>query len=190
MRIPGWKLGSALAIALMLVAGGCGSDGDAGNGDESGDTAQEDKETSPPEPVVAVDRAPCEFKTHEMGSHGGWVIDFGEAATFHAEVVLDRSAGTLTVLLLDEKSAEPVYSPIGYVTVTPFGKGYGSKDGMRTSKKIPGVDSSDIGLGPSQFALVDKQLVEDLAVSKDVCAKLDVYTGTGPQWAWVHGGQP
>ncbi len=85
------------ALALSVVSGGCDSQ-------QSGDQATIEI-SGPPPASGGHDHDHAHGEEHE-GPHGGHVIELGRNHEYHAELVDDDNAGTVTIYILDKDLKE------------------------------------------------------------------------------------
>jgi hypothetical protein len=141
-----WKAAfSATALAAAFWIAGCGapaespSPANSGTPPAGGDAPAGDEHNHPTE-----------------GPHHGGLVELGNEE-YHAEVVHDDAAGTVTVYILDSsaKSAVPVDAPEVTINVT--------HDGQPEQFKLPAApDSGDPQGKSSRFSITHKELIEHL----------------------------
>jgi hypothetical protein len=146
---------TVLASALLL---GCGR-GDAATDGDHGDHADEHADHG--EEHADHDDEHAEHEEEHEGPHGGHVIELGRSHEYHAELVDDEQASTVTVYILDHDLEE---LPIGATTVSLNL----AADGQATPFKLAAVSPAD-GKA-SQFTSADpaafQALHEDEASGK------------------------
>ena len=148
---------AAVALSAGLLAG-CGGNGKAPVSDsENPPAVTEDEHAHPTE-----------------GPHGGGLVELGNEE-FHAELVHDDKAETVTIYILDAKAESSVAIDAAELTVNLKHDGKGEQ-----FKLASAPDKEDPKGKSSRFVSSDKELAEDLD-HEDVDAEL-VATIEGKQY--------
>lgn len=135
------------ALALAAVSGGCGSQ-------QSSDDTPVDVSGPPP----AADGHGQDHDGHDHGEehegpHGGHVIELGRNHQYHAELVEDEQAGTVTVYMLDKDLKELVIDQPAIVMNLTV-------DGQAKTFELVAADAS--AGKASRFEAADRALFEAL----------------------------
>ncbi|MBA3312606.1 MAG: hypothetical protein H0T47_04840 [Planctomycetaceae bacterium] len=178
---------AALGVSSPFLAG-CNS-GDQTGGTETASTdGQDDHEAGGHEHGPGHEAHDGEGGGHEhpsVGPHGGQILEFG-SADYHAELVHDEQAGTVSVYILDPgaTTASPVE---GELTVNV------RKDGQAKQYQLKAnPDAGESGGKSSRYTAEDPALGEDLHAGADarLVAKIGgrSYNATIDAHSHDHGG--
>lgn len=131
---------------FILSVGGCGNPG--GGQASSGTT-----ETAAPPATVETSH---EHAHASAGPHGGGLVELGNEE-YHAELVHDDKAGTVTIYILDSaaKSAVPIDATEVIINLKHDGRG-------EQFKLASSADRADPAGKSSRFVSSDAELAEDL----------------------------
>jgi hypothetical protein len=91
------------------------------------------------------------------GPHGGTLIELGGSEAYHAELVHDDAAGTVTVHILDSSAKSDVAIDAAEITINV------NRGGQRKQFKVAAAaDPGDPAGQSSRFVSSDPELAEDL----------------------------
>lgn len=141
------SLTSVTATTLALVLAGCG-----GNSTQPSDVPGGTQTAGPPDTVATGH----EHAHPSEGPHGGSLIELGNEE-YHAELVHDDAAGTVTVYVLDSAAKTAVSIDATEVTINLKHEGRGEQFNLAAA-----ADASDPPGKSSRFASSDAELAEDL----------------------------
>jgi hypothetical protein len=135
--------GFAVAFAVLLAAVGCGDKKGAKDTKQGANTAKKDDHDH----------------HHAEGPHGGHIIELG--GSFHAELVHDDDAATVTVYLLDEDMKKPVFSDDKEITLSL------TVNGQPQQFKLPAAKQEGDSEGLfSRYEVKDAKVIEALEAPK------------------------
>ncbi len=134
-----WTHITALFASAIFMAG-------CGNGAPS----------SPPPQASNETQEPAAHSHAESGPHGGEIVDLGKGE-YHAELVLDADAKTVTVHILDATAQAPAAIQATELTVNL------DHDGQAEQFKLAAANQDEAPEAGSRFASSDEQLFDDLA---------------------------
>jgi len=134
-------LSLGLCVALAIALAGCGSQPPANAPAKVGDQ---------PPPAGAAHDHP-----HE-GPHGGSLIELGDEK-YHAELVHDEKAGSVTIYILDGSAKKTVAIEAAEITINLKHDGMGEQFQLAAQ-----ADAGDPAGKSSRFVSSDKELGEDL----------------------------
>lgn len=142
MKVASWSLAAAVAFGTVAGFVGCA-----------------DQKGAAPAPTKVGSQTPPSAEGHDHphdGPHGEPLIELGNEQ-YHAELVHDDKAGTVTVYILDGsgKKAAAIDAKEVTINLKHDGKGEQFKLAAQPEKGDPEGKSS-------RFASNDKELVEDL----------------------------
>lgn len=141
------SLTSVIATTLALVLAGCG-----GNSTQPSNVPGGTQTAGPPD-TVATEH---EHAHPSEGPHGGGLIELGNEA-YHAELVHDDAAGTVTIYVLDSAGKTAVPIDAAEVTINLKHEGRGEQ-----FKLAAAADTNDPPGKSSRFVSSDAELAEDL----------------------------
>lgn len=147
MNTKCYFLMTASALALMLGFAGCGRD--------STNRAASSAATETAGPPATVESG-HEHAHASVGPHGGSLIELGEEE-YHAELVHNEQAGTVTIYLLDSAAKANVPIDAADVTINLKHDGRGEQFKLTSSP-----DQGDPAGKSSRFASSDAELAADL----------------------------
>jgi len=152
------KLAAALLVPLALASGGCNS-GDSRDHDNH--ASQATSATGAQLPTGAVELTSTGDDHGHVGPHGGHIIELGRDHAYHAELVEDDAAQSVTIHILDG-SMKPLAIDQDTISLT-----------LQTGNRATTFPLEAVGGSPaSAFKNGDKRLYSLLELSDHVQAKL------------------
>lgn len=143
---------ATVLVATTYAAGGCGKPASAPPADRATESSEDGH-------VHAEGETHAEGDEHDhptTGPHGGSLIELG-AEEYHAELVHDEKAGTISIYLLDAAAKNAVAIEAAELLVNL------KHDGKGEQFKLTALpDTSDSAGKSSRFASSDGELVGDL----------------------------
>jgi len=153
----------AAAIAAFSPLSGCNSQqAHHGEHDHSG----HDHGTHATTSAVSHDSHASAHNHGDKGPHGGHLIELGHSHAYHAELIENDAAESVTVYILDTHMAElPIEQETILLNVTA--------DGQSNTYQLTAVDGNNT-IGHSIFESADKQLFHTLEQHPKLTGKLRV----------------